>query len=145
MAIAMFLDRVPVSESAVRKALHSILADPKAANLDREALEELADDRVKYVRRRGRRISLTQEWNKMSRATGNREALPDILTAIIHAQQVGTFPSDEAVEETRTMLGASTEDVVRFYEYQTDIRPAALRESVDTITMEELRAGQAYF
>jgi hypothetical protein len=48
MAMAMFLDRVPVSEAAVRKALHSILADPKSKGLDEEAREYLADERIDH-------------------------------------------------------------------------------------------------
>jgi hypothetical protein len=144
MAIAMFLDRIPVSEAAVRKALHSILADPKSENLDEEARADLADQRVNHLRRRARRIPLLQEWSRMARAAGNRGGLDDVVPAMMYAQSEGTFPSDEAVGETVSTLGGAIDDVSLFYQYQIDFGPAALREAIDAVTLQELRTAQSY-
>jgi DNA-binding transcriptional MerR regulator len=143
MAMAMFLEDAPVSETAVRKALHSILADPKSENLDEEARADLADQRVNHVLRRARRVPLLQEWSKMTREAGNRGALPDIVTATLHAEEAGTFPSEEAVEETTKMLGALPEDVTPFYSNLIKFGPDALRVAIDTVSLQELRTAQA--
>jgi hypothetical protein len=142
MAMAMFLDAVPVSEAAVRKALHSILADPKSENLDEEAREGLAEWRVNHLQRRGRRIPLLQDLSNMTRAVGNRNALADIVNAMVYAQQLGERPSDLVVEKAAKMLGASSDDISDFYQYQIDLRPEVLREAIDTVSLQELRQAQ---
>jgi hypothetical protein len=144
MAMAMFLDHVPVSESAVRKALHSMLADPKSENLDEEAREHLAEQRIIDIQGRSRRIPLLREWSQMARAAGNRGSLTDMVAAIMYTQSEGTFPSDEAVEETARVFDASTHDVTLFYAYLKDFGIPVLRTAIDTVSLQELRTAQSF-
>jgi DNA-binding transcriptional MerR regulator len=143
MAMAMFLEDAPVSEAAVRKALQSILADPKAEGLDEEARVYLADQRIDHLLRRSRRVSLLQAWSRMTHKAGNRGALADIVTALILALQEDTFPSDEVIDETAKILGP-TEAVTLFYDYLMELGPDPLREAIDTVSLQELRAAQSY-
>jgi hypothetical protein len=144
MAIAMFLDGVPVSEVAVGKALHSILADPKAGILDVEEREDLVERRVNHLQRRARRVPQLQQFSKMTREAGNRYALPDIINAMIYAQQLGEFPGLATVKEAATMFGASIDEAELFYDYQRDLRPDVLRDAIDTVSLEELEVARSY-
>jgi hypothetical protein len=145
MAMAMFLDGVPVSKAAVRKALHGILADPRLEILDWEAREDLAERRADHLQRRARRIPQLQQFSKMTREAGNRNAFRDIVNAMIYAQLLGEFAPKATVEEAAKMFGASIDDVNLFYDYQRDLRPDVLREAIDTVSLQELRLAQSYF
>jgi hypothetical protein len=103
MAIAMFLDHVPVSEAAIRKSIQTILADPESEKLDVEARADLADSQMERVLRTTRRIPFLQFWSKRSRQAGNRETFGRIVAAILQAASVEHFPTSDTVEETGTV------------------------------------------
>jgi hypothetical protein len=144
MALAMFLDGVPVSEAAVHQAVRYILVDSKSVDLDEEARADLADQGVNGVRHRARRVPALQNLSKKSHQAGGRGTFADVVTAIVHAAAVGTSPSDEAVADTARVFDISADEGAVIYRYFNELRPEKTQKTADTISLQEIRAAQFF-
>jgi hypothetical protein len=144
MALAMFLDRVPVSEASVREAIQYILVDSNSVGLDEEVRADLADQGVNKVRHRVRRVPVLQNLSKKSRQAGGRGTFEDLVTAIVHAAAVGTSPSDEAVADTARVFDISIGEGAAVYRYFNELPPEKAQKTAATISLQEIRAAQFF-
>jgi hypothetical protein len=143
MALAMFLDGVPVGEVAIHGAIRHILVDSNSLDLDEEARADLADQDVERVRHQARRVPALQSLRMNSRRAG-RGRFADVVTAIIHAAAVGTSPSDAANADTADVFDLSTEEAAAIYRYFERFRLEEAQKIAATISLQEIRAAQLF-